>query len=147
MEALLSSLYYLFKDSPAWREDFSKVSSSTRLPFKFVNHRWRANETVCERALELWKDILKDVKAAESKEITKPGSESYETVVEASKDKLIRATLQFFKCVAGQIQPFLAIFQSDKPLTLWNQNTLKSCENFNRKITRFSCNFNRFFMV
>ena len=117
VEALLSSLYYLFKDSPARREDFAKVSGSTRLPLKFVNHRWLENETVCERALELWEDILKYVKAAESKEITKPGNKSYETVVEASKDKLIRAKLQFFKCVAGQIQPFLATFQSDKPLT------------------------------
>ena len=61
--------------------------------------------------------IFKYVKAAESKEITKPGNKSYETVVEASKDKLIRAKLTFFKCVAGQIQPFLATFQSDKPLT------------------------------
>ena len=117
VEALLSSLYYLFKDSPARREDFSKVSGSTRLPLKFVNHRWLENETVCERALELWEDVLKYVKAAESKQITKPGDKSYETIVEATKDKLIRAKLQFFKCVAGQIQPFLATLQSDKPLT------------------------------
>ena len=117
VEALLSSLYYLFKDSPARREDFLKVSGSTRLPLKFVNHRWLENEPVCERALELWEDVLKYVKAAESKQITKPGNKSYETIVEATKDKLIRAKLQFFKCVAGQIQPFLATFQSDKPLT------------------------------
>ena len=57
------------------------------------------------------------VKAAESKETIKPGNKSYETVVEASKDKLIRAKLQFVKCEAGHIQPFLATFQSDKPLT------------------------------
>ena len=117
VEALLSSLYYLLKDSPARREDFSKVFGSTRLPLKFVNHRWLENETVCERALELWEDILKYVKAVESKEITKPGKKSYETVIEASKGKLIRAKLHFFKCVAGQIRPFLAIFQNDKPLT------------------------------
>ena len=89
-----------------------------------MNHRWQENETVCERALELWEDILKYVKAVESKEITKPGRESYETVVEASKDKLIRAKLQFFKCVAGQIRPFLATFQSDKPLTLFLSSEL-----------------------
>lgn len=117
VEALLSSLYYLFKDSPARREDFLQISGSTRLPLKFVNHRWLENETVCERALELWEDILKYVRAAESKQITKPGNKSYETIVEATKDKLIRAKLQFFKCVAGQIQPFLVTFQSDKPLT------------------------------
>ena len=95
VEALLSSLYHLFKDSPARQEDFSKVSGSIRLPLKFVNHRWLGNETVCERALGLWEDILKYVKAAESKEITKPGNKSYKTVVEAFKDKLIRAKLQF----------------------------------------------------
>lgn len=116
VEVSLSSLYYLFKDSPARREDFSKVSGSTRLPFKFVNHKWLENEPVCERALELWEDILKFAKAAESKQIAKPGNKSYETIVEAIKDKLIRAKGQFFKCVAGQIQPFLARFQSDKPL-------------------------------
>ena len=47
VEALLSSLYYLFKDSPARQEDFSKVSGSIRLPLKFVNHRWMENETIC----------------------------------------------------------------------------------------------------
>ena len=95
VEALLASLHYLFKDSSARQEDFSKVSGSIRLPLKFVNHRWLGNETVCERALGLWEDILKYVKAAESKEIIKPGNKSYKTVVEAFKDKLIRAKLQF----------------------------------------------------
>ena len=90
---------------------FLKVSCSARLPLKFVNHRWLENKTVCESALELWEDISKDVKAVESKEITKPGNKSYEAVVEASKDKLIRAKLQFFKCVAWQSQTFLATFQ------------------------------------
>ena len=116
VEALLSSLYYLFKDSPARREDFLEVSGSTRLPLKFLNHRWLENEPVCERALEIWEDILKYVKAAQSKQITTPGNKSYETIVEATKDKLITAKLQFFKCIAGQLQPFLASFQSDKPL-------------------------------
>ena len=69
------------------------------------------NETVCERALELWEDILKYVKAAESKEITKLGNKSYETIVEATKDKQIKAKLRFFKCVAGQIQPFWLPFK------------------------------------
>ena len=116
VEALLSSLYYLFKDSPARREDFFKVSGGARLPLKFVNHRWLENEPVCERALQIWEDILKFVKASQSKQITTPGCKSYETVVEATKDKLIKAKLQFFKCIAGQLQPFLASFQSDKPL-------------------------------
>lgn len=91
MEAWLSSLYFLLKDSPARQEDFLKVLGNTRLPLKFVNHRWLENETVCERARELWENILKYVKAAESKGITKPGNKSYETIVQATNDKLVRA--------------------------------------------------------
>lgn len=64
------------------------------------------------------------MKAAKSKQITKPGNKSYETIVEATKDELMKAKLQFFKCVAGQIQPFLATFQSDKPLTLFFSSEL-----------------------
>ena len=106
VEALMSSLYYLFKDSPARREDFFKVSGGTRLPLKFVNHRWLENEPVCERALQIWEDILKFVKASQSKQIPTPGCKSYELVVEAAKDKLIKAKLQFFKCIAASFNHF-----------------------------------------
>ena len=115
VKALLPSLYYLFKDLAAKREDFFKVPGGTRLPLKFVNHRWLENEPVCERALQIWEDILNFVKASRSKQITTPGCKSYETVLEATKDKLIKAKLQFFKCIAGQVQPFLASFQPDQP--------------------------------
>ena len=41
----------------------------------------------------------------------------------------------------------LLTMKSEHCVSLWNQNPLKSCENFNGKITRFSCNFNKFFLV
>ena len=96
VEALLSSLYYLFNNSPARWEDFAKISGRARLALRFVNLRWLENETVCDRALELWEDIFKYVKAVKSNKITKPGNKSHETFVEAPKEKLIRAKLQFF---------------------------------------------------
>ena len=52
VSSFLSSLYYLYKDSPARREDYRKVSSSTVLPLKFVSHRWLENVPVTERALQ-----------------------------------------------------------------------------------------------
>ena len=52
ISSLLSSLYYLFKDAPARREDYTRI-----LPLKFCGHRWLENVPVCERALALWQSI------------------------------------------------------------------------------------------
>ena len=53
----LSSLYYLFKDALARREDFVTISGSTLMPLKFVFHRWLENVPVCQRALMLWDNV------------------------------------------------------------------------------------------
>lgn len=53
LSSLLSSMYYLFKDSPARREDYMTVTGSSLMPLKFVSHRWLENEPVCERALKV----------------------------------------------------------------------------------------------
>lgn len=58
VNGLLSALYYLFKDSPARREDYSKVSGSTVFPLEFCSARWVENVPVAERALEVSSAIL-----------------------------------------------------------------------------------------
>lgn len=65
----LSTLYYLFKDSPARREDFVKVTESDKMPLKFVSHNWFENGPVCERAVQIWDKIPLYVRKAESKEV------------------------------------------------------------------------------
>ena len=47
----LSSLYWLFKDSPARRQDFVSITGSSVFPKQFCSHRWVENVTVVERAL------------------------------------------------------------------------------------------------
>src|SRR5258706_98186 len=37
---LLTSLYYVFNDSPARRDDYTKLISSKTFPLKFCAHRW-----------------------------------------------------------------------------------------------------------
>ena len=61
VSSFLSSLYYLFKDAPARREDFVTISGSSLMPLKFVSHRWLENwnglkESVC------WKRSMKSKK-------------------------------------------------------------------------------------
>lgn len=116
VSSFLSSLYYLFKDAPARREDFVTISGSTLMPLKFVSHRWLENVPVCQRALVLWDNVADYVKATEDGRVTRPKNKSYEIVKECLKDPCFVAKLHFFKCIANQLQPFLAKYQTSKPM-------------------------------
>lgn len=117
VSSFLSSIYYLFKDSPARREDFVKVTGSSKMPLKFVNHRWLENVPVCERSLMILDDIKKYVKAVVEKKISTPGCKSYTVVSDVcANNKLIIPKLQFFKSIAMILQPFLAKYQTSKPM-------------------------------
>ena len=43
VEEFLSSLYWLFVDSPARKEDFIEIRRSNMFPLKFCAHRWLEN--------------------------------------------------------------------------------------------------------
>ena len=116
VSSFLSSLYYLFKDAPARREDFVTISGSTLMPLKFVSHRWLENVPVCQRALMLWNNVAEYVKATEDGRVNRPKNKSYEVVKECLKDPCFVAKLHFFKCIAEQLQPFLAKYQTSKPM-------------------------------
>ncbi|WAR14725.1 hypothetical protein MAR_004830 [Mya arenaria] len=86
VSSVLSSMYYLFKDSPTRKEDYQKSSGSTRMPMKFVTHRWMENVPVVDRAIEVWGNIGQFVKDVEKKKIAKPTCKSFEIVSAALKD-------------------------------------------------------------
>ena len=83
---LLSSLYYHFKDSPARREDYVKVTGNSQLPLKFISHRWLENVVVSERALNSWRIIEAYVKAVQENRIPNPGNKSFQVIKEAVDD-------------------------------------------------------------
>ena len=51
IDNLLKSLWYLFSDSPAKREDYMKVSTMKKLPLQFCATRWLEDIAVAERAI------------------------------------------------------------------------------------------------
>lgn len=114
---ILKSLYYLFKDAPARKEDYLSCAGAGQLmPQKFVSHRWLENVPVCKRAILIWSCIEKYVEKVNQKEFMKPTSRSYESVSNAVRDKLVCVKLEFFCLVASILLPFLTNYQSDKPL-------------------------------
>lgn len=117
ISSVLKSLYYLFKDAPARREDYlSCANSEKNLPLKFVDHRWLENVPVCRRAIAIWPFVKDYVKKVQDKKFQKPSCHSFDVLSDAVKDQLILVKFEFFCVIADILQPFLKNFQSEKPL-------------------------------
>jgi hypothetical protein len=113
LKCLLSSGYYLFKDSPKRRSDFIAISSTVVFPLKFCAVRWCENLTVAKRFLEL----LPALEAYCQKVDPKPNHlKSFTTIEKAIKDPLLKAKLGFFISVQLMIQPFLKKYQTTSPM-------------------------------
>lgn len=116
MDKLLRALHTLFHNVPARREDFTTITKANIFPLAFCGHRWLENLPVVERALEIWPSVKLYVDAVRQKQVTNPGTASFDTVVAALKDPLTQAKFHFFLTVARIFHPFLKKYQSDEPL-------------------------------
>ena len=61
LDSLLRSLYYMFSDSPARREEYETLTGSSTWPLSFCGTRWLEDVLVAERALLVWPHIEKYV--------------------------------------------------------------------------------------
>ena len=122
---LMRSLWQLFHDSPARREDFGKLTGSTVFPLKFCPHRWVEDVVVAERAHQMWPNIKKYVSSFRATPKKAPQTASYATIKEACEDPLTVTKLEFFISVAKQRQPFLLKFQTDAPMAPFLGQSLK----------------------
>lgn len=115
-ECFLGSCFYLFKDTPARREDFTRLTSSSTFPLKFVPHRWIENVPVIERVLEVLPALRQYKKAVDEKKVKNLDTKSYKNVADACADPVLEVKLHFMLSVAKIIQPFLLRLQTDKPM-------------------------------
>lgn len=112
LQKIFSSAYYLFKDTPVRRSDFIELTSSNVFPLKFCSVRWCENLLVAKRLL----DVLPNLAVYCEKVDPKPKVISFDRIVEALKDPLLKAKLGFFISIANIVEPFLRKFQSPKPM-------------------------------
>ena len=85
VQIFLRSLYYLFKDFPSRRCDYTAASKSSLFPLKFCAIRWVENSAVIQRALEML-PFLKLYVTAVAKH--PPASQSYKRIKKALEDKM-----------------------------------------------------------
>lgn len=116
-DEFLNSVYWLLKDTPARREDYAGVVGGEALmPLRFCRTRWTENVPVVERAAEMLPQLRLYVKAVQESKVPHPKTKSYEIVKESCSDPLIEAKLSFYRSVGKEIQPFLTLYQTDKPM-------------------------------
>ena len=112
IEHALSSFWWLFKDSPARRDDFLEVTRSSIFPLKFCSHRWVENVPVAERALEIFPQMLAYVKAAKAGTIKEPRNKSFENVELVVQDTCVCGKVKFFSNHCKGDSPFVEILSS-----------------------------------
>ena len=117
IEKLQSGLYWLFKDTPARRDDYMMVTGSITFPLKFCHHRWLENLPVAQRALEMRPSLILYVQKIAGKVVPNPGTSSFAVMQDFAEGQLAVAKLFTFVCIAQQVPPFLVKYQSDRPLT------------------------------
>ena len=118
IDRLLRSLFYLFDNAPARRQDFTDITKSSSFPKRFCSTRWVEDIPVAERALEIWLNIVKYVKETQKKKKSEiPSIHSYQVVADAvNNDPLVPAKLEVFISVARLLKPFLEKYQTDAPM-------------------------------
>ena len=100
IDSILQAVYNLFPNSPAKREDYTKITGSKVFPLPFSGTRWIEDKKVADRALEIWPNITKYV----SETLKKPKSQVpisgfFATVRSAVQDNLM---LQSFNSLPQQ---------------------------------------------
>lgn len=112
VNAYLRAAYGLFKDSPARRARFIEESGSTVFPQKFCQVRWIENVSAAERLLKVLANIKKYME--NTKKL--PSTFTCTTVEQLCADKLASAKIAFFSSVGSLCEPFLAKYQTPKPM-------------------------------
>ena len=117
LKKILRALFQMFHQAPARRDDYVTVTKSTKYGLFFCGIRWVENRAVAERAISIWPNIVKMCKFwarfAKSKQ---PQSKSYETLKTAVTDQFMIIKFEFFNFVAGMLEPFLRMYQTDSPM-------------------------------
>ena len=57
IDLLLKSLHSHLHETPARREDYTKMTGSEAFPLQFCGHRWLEDKSVAERAVEMWPSL------------------------------------------------------------------------------------------
>ena len=111
IDLLLKSLYSHLHETPARREDYTKMTGSVVFPLQFCGHRWLEDKRVAdERAVEIWPSLTTYITEIPKKPKSQvPTSSSFSTVKSAVLNKLTTAKLEFFMSIVAAMRPNISV--------------------------------------
>lgn len=118
LEKVLKAMWKLFNDSPARRDLYIQLNTSTVFPLMFCQTRWVEDEPVAVRAMQVWEYVVAVIKHFQSLSKSKQPAknQSYDTLVSYQSDALMMLKFQMFIDIARILSPFLKQFQTDDPM-------------------------------
>ena len=112
---------------PARRVDYESVSRPSKYPLYYFVTRWVENKLAVELMIEVWSNLLKLINFLTSPRKSKqPTCKSYKNVCDAMQGPFMISKLTFFSFICGLVEPYLKVFQSDRPMVPFIYSKVKS---------------------
>ena len=135
LEKTLKAAHGIFKKSPARRagylsangheERYDDKSLCAFFPLKFCGHRWLENGKAITRFLEIIDKLATFMtNLKESKRFPK-NDERFPLLLCNTKSKIFPAYCEFSLSICRDIEPFLALFQAERPLAMFLYQKLR----------------------
>ena len=129
LRKFLKNCHSIFKKPPARRSDYltannlhsSHVGKDTSylFPLKFCGHRWLENSKAISRILDIFPYLQKCFGwLSDEKKMPKKG-ERFSQIQSYLLDPISTAILQFCLSVMQELEPFLVLFQAERPLVFF----------------------------
>ena len=136
IKKVLKAMFNLFHDSPARRDEYIRINASSTFPERFCPTRWVENESVSDRAIDVWDNVVAVINHYEKLTISKrpQKNKSYDTLVLKKDDISMKVKFCIFRDIAHRLNTFLVKFQTDAPMLPFLADTL---ETMLRDIMRF----------
>ena len=129
LEKTLKAAHAIFKKSPARRADYLSANGHEErydnkslcafFPLKFCGHRWLENGKAITRFLKIIDKLATSMtNIKESKSFPK-NDERFPLLLCNTKSKIFPAYCEFSLSICRDIEPFLALFQAERPLAMF----------------------------
>lgn len=135
VDKTLKAAHGIFKQSPARRADYladndiidqpNDQAKKSLFPLKFCGHRWLENGKAITRFLEILNKIVIYLTQSKERKAWPAKDERFPLLFKNTKSKIFPAYCEFSLSICRDIEPFLTLFQSEKPLAMFLYTKLK----------------------
>ena len=118
----------VFKKSPARRSDYlsdndlsgsNDQAGKAYFPLKWCGHRWLENGKSIDRFLDVMSKLSVFLEKSKDRKNFDKKDERFPLLLKNTSSKLFPIYLEFSNCICRDIEPFLTLFQAERPLAVF----------------------------